>query len=253
MKAPAIHPEVREVADALIEALGDDVKALVWQGSFARGEARADSDHDMIIVLKRADDDVLTRIREVFRRRQNWSTFVQTEEELRQFPPDGRLQFHFGLVPLYGDFQPPPWSRDNLLADLRALARSIRFESRYRLLHKEPEFADMDEHYRGFLRARNARMLCYAAKNAVLALKSLAALDGGPYPATRTELRERLTDRDDIAMVDLVDNWPQPREALVEIEAVALQLDAFARRLVASLETRDTEHGTSVSREGGRR
>lgn len=36
--ASAVHPEVREVADALIDTLGDDLRALLWHGSFARGE-----------------------------------------------------------------------------------------------------------------------------------------------------------------------------------------------------------------------
>ena len=99
--------EVREVADQLIETLGADLRAILWHGSWARGEANPDSDHDLIVVLRRADDEILMRMQKVFRGRRDWSTFVQTEEELRQYPPDGRPQFHFGLVPLYGDFQPP--------------------------------------------------------------------------------------------------------------------------------------------------
>src|SRR2546422_3422887 len=103
--------EVREVRDALVSSLGDDLSALLWHGSEARGEAKPDSDHDLIIILKRMDSDTLRRMQQVFRGRENWSSFVQTEEELRQYPPSGRLQFHFGLVPVYGDFKPPPWTR----------------------------------------------------------------------------------------------------------------------------------------------
>jgi predicted nucleotidyltransferase len=227
--------EVREVADHLVESLGDDLGAILWQGSFARGEAKPDSDHDLIIVLKQIDDDALLRLRNVFQGRENWSTFVQSEEELRLFPADGRFQFHFGLQLLHGDFEPPPWTRENIIADLRALARNIRFECRYRLLHAEPEFSEMDEHYRGFLRARNARMLYYAAKLAVLALKSRAVLQGGAYPATHRELRAALAEAEDIAVLDLIENWPQPRETHPDITSVALQLDAFARRLVTQL------------------
>src|SRR3990172_3223183 len=84
----SLPAEVREVADALIAALGEDLRALLWHGSWARGEAKPDSDHDLIIILRRADDSVLMRLREVFKGRRNWSTFVQTEEELRQYPTD---------------------------------------------------------------------------------------------------------------------------------------------------------------------
>src|SRR5574341_736122 len=159
--------EVREAVDALIASVGEDLATIYWHGSYARGEAKPDSDHDLLIVLKRADDDVLLRMAEVFREREEWSTFVQTEEELRQYPRDGRLQFHFGLVPLYGGIEPPAYTREDIANEIRVLARDIRFECRYRLLHAEPVYSDMAEE---FQRARNARMLRYAAKLAVMAL-----------------------------------------------------------------------------------
>lgn len=231
-----LHPDVREVALELINSLGEDLRALLWHGSYARGEAKPDSDHDLIIILKRIDDDVLLRMRQVFRGRKNWSTFVQSEQELRQYPPDGRFQFHFGLVPLYGDFQPPSWTRENILADVRALARNIRFECRYRLLHNQPDDAPREERFADFERYRNLRMLWYAAKMAVMALKSREVLRDQPYPETLHDLRGRLTDRGELAIVDLADRWTEVRSQYeADIAPLALQLDAFARRLVAQL------------------
>jgi predicted nucleotidyltransferase len=238
-----VHPKVREVADAPIEALGDDLKALLWHGSFARGEPRPDSDHDLIVILRRADDSVLLRMREVFRDRAGWSAFVKTEDELRQYPPTGRLQFHFGIVPLYGEFEPPPWTRESLLDDLRDLAGDISFECRYRLLNKQPGAGTPID---AFQRRRNLNMLHYAAKWAVLALKARELLDGHEYPATLAELRERLSETDELAIVDLVARWkqlaPQPDQ---DIAPLALQLDAFARKLVSRLPHPATESGNS--------
>jgi len=228
--------EVREVAERLIDELGDELTALLWHGSYARGEARPDSDHDLIIVLKRIDDGVLLRAREVFSGRENWSTFVQSEEELRQYPADGRLQFHFGIVPLYGDFDPPPFSRELMINDLRVLARDIRFECRYRLLHKQPENAPAEQRIAAIQGYRNARMLGYAAKWAVLALKARELLHGRDYPVTRAELRARLSDTDELAILETVERWPELRPRYeADITPLALQLDAFARRLVAEL------------------
>jgi len=233
---PDVHPEVRAVADALIEALGDNLKALLWHGSFARGEARPDSDHDMIVVLKRIDDGVLLRLRDAFRGRANWSTFVQSEEELRQWPETGRLQFHFGFVKLYGDFEPPPWTRVGVIEDLRKLALDIRFECRLRLLHKGPELAAPDERLTGFQTYRNLLMLRYAAKWAVLALKARELLRDRAYPETMAGLRARIDEADELAIVDLVERWSEKaREYETDITPLALQLDAFARKLVAQL------------------
>jgi hypothetical protein len=233
-----LSSEVRDVVDALVVALGDHLTAVYWHGSEARAEAKPDSDHDLIIVTKRLDDDLLLRMQAVFLGRENWSTFVQTEDELRQYPSTGRIQFHFGLVPLYGRTEAPPLSRENLADDLRQLALAIRFECRYRLFHREPDYAEMEAHYRGFLRARNARMLRYAAKLAVMALKARELLRGLPYPETREQLRKRLTDEDELAIVDLIDLWEELRPKFEEDSTpLALQLDAFARKLVYELES----------------
>lgn len=232
----ALPPEVREVAESLIAALGDDLRVALWHGSYARGEAKPDSDHDLIIVLRRTDDDILLCMADVFRGRKDWSTFVQTEEELRQFPLDGRLQFSFGYMPLFGEFEPLPFTRESVLNDLRVLARDVRFESRYRLLHKEPLYEEMEPHYANFQRARNARMLRYTAKLAIMALKARELLFDRPYPVTREELRARLTDADEIAIVDVIENWAelQPQYER-DATPLALILDAFARKLVAGL------------------
>ncbi len=225
--------EVREVVESLIGSLGDDLAAIYWHGSYARGEAKPDSDHDLIIVLKHADDDVLMRMAGVFRGRQDWSTFVQAEEELRQYPRDGRLQFHFGLVPLYGGIEAPPFTREDVVNEIRVFARDIRFECRYRLLHAEPLYSDMSAE---FQRARNARMLRYAAKLAVLALKARELLEGREYPETREELRARLTDADEVAALDVLENWADLRAKYEEDRTpLALLLDRVARKLVSGL------------------
>lgn len=39
MRTQQVPAEVREVADALIAAPGDDLRALLWHGSFAPGLA----------------------------------------------------------------------------------------------------------------------------------------------------------------------------------------------------------------------
>jgi hypothetical protein len=239
LRSAALSPEVNEVREALISALGDDLTAIFWHGSEARAEAKPESDHDLIIVMNHLDDDLLLRIQRVFRGHENWSSYVQTEEELRQYPSAGRLQFHFGVAQLYGHAEPPSYARQDVIDDLRQLALQIRFECRYRLFHKEPDYAEMEPHYRGFLRARNARMLRYAAKLAVLALKARELLRSGTYPETSKQLRTRLTDEDELAIIDIIDLWEELRPKFEEnATPLALQLDAFARKLVHELETR---------------
>lgn len=232
-----LPPEVEDVLDRLIASLGDDLRAVYWHGSWARGEAKPWSDHDMIIILKRLDDALLRKLQDIFRGRKDWSTFVRTEEELRQYPSEGRPQFHFGLVRLYGDFEPPPLTRDNIVDELRILALNISFESRYRLFHSEPLYEEMQPHMPGFQRRRNARLLRYAAKLAILAMKARELLADREYPVSIADLRPRISDPDELWIIDTVDHWD---EAQPQLEAdhgpLALRLDAFARDLVSWLE-----------------
>ena len=227
---------MREVADAIIAKLRDNLSALLWHGSWARGEQTAESDHDMIVVVRQMDDETLFGLREVFEGRSGWSTYIKTEQELRQYPLTGRLQFHYGSVTLYGGIDAPPMTREGLIEDLRRIAVDIQHESRYRLIHVSggKMYAGMDPAYP---RVRIARWMYYQAKLAVLALKARELLRDRSYPETRHELRERLTNEDELAIVNVIDLWAELRWGFEEdVTPLALQLDAVMRRLVAELD-----------------
>ncbi len=221
--------EERQVAEALIAALGDDLAALGWQGSWARGEANEESDHDLFVVMRRLDSDLLGKIARAFTGKQaQWSTYVKTEEEMRNYPAHGRCQFRYGMSLIYGDFEPPPVQRENLLADIRYFATEIAHDARYRVIHKAGQESDDPE--------MHGRILYYRAKMALLAMKSRELLHGRDYPETREALRERITDDVELALIDLVDLWPEFKP-LYERNFVplALLLDRFVRKLVSEL------------------
>jgi hypothetical protein len=156
-----------------VARFGDNLKAVLWHGSGARGEATATSDYDLILVFHQIDETVLLELRDVFRERENWSTYVRSEEELRQLPSDRGLQFAHGFRVLHGHFEPLQLTREDLLAELRSLAEEITFQCRYRLIHKHADWP------------RQVRMMHYMAKNAVLAMKARHLLRHGHFPETR--------------------------------------------------------------------
>jgi len=227
--------EVREVADALIESLGDNLTALLWHGSRARGEQTAESDHDLIVVLKQVSEEALSSMRSIFRGRSLWSTYVKTEEELRQYPVTNRLQFHHGLVALHGRIDAPPVTKEGLQEDLRRWATDVLHEARYRIIHGAGrEYTGMDWEY---VRIRTARWLYYQTKLALLAMKTREVLNDAAYPATRAELRARLTNADEIAIVDTISAWAAAKSQYEDdFMPLAFLLDRFARNLVHELE-----------------
>jgi hypothetical protein len=155
--------DVREVADQLIASLGTNLTALLWHGSWARGEQTSTSDHDMIVIVKRVEDELILTIRGIFAERPGWSTYIKSEEELRQYPITGRLQFHYGLLPLYGEFEAPALSPKDLIEDIRLLAVNIQHECRYRVIHGSRKIdSGMAQE---FVRVRNARWMYYSRRS----------------------------------------------------------------------------------------
>jgi predicted nucleotidyltransferase len=226
--------EERAVAVALIEALGDDLAALIWQGSWARGEANPESDHDLVVIMRRLDEGLIGRIASVFRDRTvKWSTFIKTEEEIRQYPAHGRLQFLHGVQLIHGDFEPPPVTRANLLEDMRHIANEVEHETRYRLVHRDLSTRP------AFETARDGRLLYYWSKVLLLALKARELLHGRKYPVTRTDLRARLSDADELALLDIIERWPELRPQYErDFTPLGLLMDRVVRKLVSELPPR---------------
>ena len=230
IKLRDLPEEERAVAESLIAVLGDDLMALAWQGSWARGEANAESDHDLFLVMRRLDEALIGKITAAFAGREHWSAYIKTEEELRQYPAHGRQQFYHGMSLLHGDFEQPLVTRENILADLRYFAVEVGHEARYRLVHdRGPERASADA-------GRHGRILYYRAKMALLAMKSRELLEGRDYPVTRAELRNRTTDPNALAIIDLVERWPEVKaDYEPDFAPLGLLLDRFVRKLVSEL------------------
>jgi hypothetical protein len=78
------------------------------------------------------------------------------------------------------------------------------------------------------------------AKLAVLAMKSRELYSGRPYPATRADLRSRLSDVVELEVIDIVDRWSELRSAYEDdFGPLARLIDEFARNLVRQLESEE--------------
>ena len=116
------------------------------------------------VAMRRLDSELLGKIANVLAGREGWSLFIKTEEELRQYPTSGRLQFRYGMTLVHGDFEPPPVARAEVLADIRHLANEIEHEARYRLVHKsDTRQASTDQ---GRLRSKRACSKAWATSPA---------------------------------------------------------------------------------------
>jgi hypothetical protein len=139
---------------------------------------------------------------------------------------------------LWGDFDPPPLTRESLVEDMRLQAVDIAHEARYRLVHDGPgTMAGLEPAVAAARRTRLLRILYYQAKMAVLAMKARELHRGSAYPETRAELRTRLSDPTELALIDAINSWADVKVGYEEdFRPLARLIDDFARGLVRGLD-----------------
>lgn len=219
-----VPPEVRQAVDELASRFGDNLHAVLWHGSLARGEAQPGSDVDLILLYHTVDDAVLLSLRHTFLEagRKGWSTNIISDAEFAQLPASRRLYFEHGFRVLHGTFAPMRLSQEDVLAYLRDRAREVLYQCRDRLINKERSLSTMH------------RM----AKYAVFLMKARHLYEHGHYPLTRSELLRLVETPEEKQIIEWVEGWEQVRPQFEDDPIpLILALDAFARGLLASLPT----------------
>ncbi len=163
---------------AVLDEFGDRVRFLGIQGSRARGEAREDSDIDVVTVLDQLGPEDIVRLRGALAalpEREKLCGFVSGEAELRAWDASELFQFTLDTRPVYGslDFLPPP-SREAALGSARTGACALYHGCAHFLLHGG------DEGVTGALE-----------KTAFFTMRALAWLDSCRFPGSRAELPEK--------------------------------------------------------------
>lgn len=220
--AAAVPRNVQEVVEECVDRLGDNLRAVLWHGSRARGEGGDTSDDDVILILRRIDDGVLLSLREMFfaAGRGKWSSYALSEAEFQKLPINKRFRFAHGFQVLHGDFEPLSLSREEVLAYLRSCTREVVVQSRNRLIHKNTSLPIM---YR-------------VAKFAVFAMKARHLLHSGHWPETRAELLPLIEDPNERTVIDWVERWAElSPEFKRDPVSFLLHVDAVGRRIIGSL------------------
>lgn len=127
----------------LRERFGSRLLFVGLQGSHRRGEAREDSDIDILTILDRLDVDDLAAYREVLRRLPEGGKaggFTCGQQELRAWPPFELFQFAQDTDAWYGDLQTllPEVTRADTVAGARAAVSGLYHFTAYLYLSGDP-------------------------------------------------------------------------------------------------------------------
>ncbi len=174
-----VHPWMREAVTLLKEQFGPRLLFVGLQGSHRRGEAREDSDIDILTILDSLDVDDLAAYRDVLRRLpegEKAGGFTCGRQELLAWPPFELFQFARDTDAYYGDLQAllPEVTRADTVTGARAAVSGLYHCAAYLYLSGDPA-----------LRAEDLKSLY---KSFFFAMQVVAYLRHGFYAKSKKEL-----------------------------------------------------------------
>lgn len=166
------------------DAFGDRVKFIGLQGSYGRGEATAQSDIDVVVILDAFSYSDLKRYDEAIAflpRREKICGFISGEQELACWDRADLFQFYHDTRPLWGslDWLAPLLQRQSIVRAVRIGACNLYHGCVHNALHE-----------------KSSDVLKGLLKSAVFVLQAKCTLEKGKYPKTRAELNNCLTGQD---------------------------------------------------------
>lgn len=165
--------------DALLQTLGSDNIVLIYHhGNRARGEARSDSDYDIILILREINRKIIHKIRGILSKYSNFQIYLLSRQDLEDVPFGQRLQFFEGQK-LYGNLDLGLPSREQVLNEIRrSRLESLHYLRHYLILPHDNE--------------RKARLVYHQLKAAYFYLRSIAYFVTGNLISSRIELISKL-------------------------------------------------------------
>ena len=184
------------------ESFGERLVFVGHHGSWARGEARPDSDIDTVVVLREVGEDESQRYRDIIgdmtRGGEAVSGLLLSAAEMGAWPGAMLLQFFYGCQVLHGGLdgiaQPP--SRRELLDQARRCAAYNLLSARHYLLYPHDLSAKVGRTY-------------YPFKECVFALQGFLLAETGTFYARKDDLLKAVTDPEDQTVVKIVRDWSE--------------------------------------------
>ncbi len=180
-----------------VASLGDNLVCLLHHGSRAKGEAYAESDYDVMIIVKRVNERVLRTLRDLFERNPRLSCYLLSLDDIETLPLANLLQSTYAK-PLYGEISAALPSSEEVRQYISHSRRDWLDTLRHNLLFPHPS-------------ERKARLAYYMLKNVYLYLSYLAYCETKRLPKTRKQtiahFQRRKEFSDGVELLQILDKW----------------------------------------------
>lgn len=206
-----------------IVTLGENLVCLLHHGSRAKGEASPESDYDIIIIVKKIDEETLGTIRNVIKSFPRLSTYLLSVDELKTLPRAHLLEFVYAK-PLYGKISVERPTSDEVRQYVSHIRRDELHMVRHYLLHPHPL-------------KKKAKHVYYGLKSAYIYLSFLAFSESGELPATRKEtiayFKDKKPFKNGVKLLQILDEWNIHKDkAMKNPDAYLLMMERFLRNVL---------------------
>lgn len=185
----------RNAADKISAKFGDRLVFVGIQGSRARGEARDNSDIDLVVLLNHVRADDLAQYRSIIQTMPHNELacgFVGSEQVLASWPRHELFQFYHDTTAIYGALpNVEPFTKDDALEAARIGASGIYHAACHAFVFDGDAVDDILESL---------------FKGASFALQALQFARTGFYPRTKAELANQL-DGDEARILRIGRDW----------------------------------------------
>lgn len=212
--------DLEDLKGRIIKALDDNLVCILLTGSRARGEGREDSDCDLVIVVNKIDEEVLTELRSIFSGITNYSVYLIDDGDRESLPKAQFLQFVYSKK-IYGSFNYELPMKLDVANYVEVIRRDWLDRTRHYLVIPHPH-------------ERLVKALLPALKCVYLTLSFLIYGETGKLPMTRKEtiafLRQRGGNPLGLNLIEILEGWDSSKEEhLADPVKLLLQIEAFFR------------------------
>ena len=220
---------LRTFLEELKEEFGERLVFVGHHGSWARGEARPDSDIDVFVILDRIGTPDLEAYRDLIYRLSDEqyvaTTFLGSLDELKVWPRHEQIQCFYGSQVLHGrleDLVDKPTNND-FIEDIRIKAATNLHHARHYLLHPHDLKTVVHKLY-------------YPFKECFYAMQSWMLLTTGKYYARKEEMIAAVEDRDDREVIRVTKDWPESSEDRTQRPIYYIQLlERWSRAMLSRI------------------
>ena len=203
-----------DVKDKLEKEFADRLVFVGLQGSRARGEARENSDIDLVVLLDHIDGSDLERYRTIIQTMPYCELacgFIESKDALAAWPRHELLQFYHDTKALLGALPKiRPFTKDDAIKAAHIGASGIYHATCHTFVFDGDAANDI---------------LKSLFKSAFFTLQALQFTRTGSYPCTKEELARQL-EGDEARILEIGRNWQkyQPTDNMEQFELVNLLL-----------------------------